>query len=150
MIINVIWDRAYKTPPFHAALHFTLFCLCNLCIQEEDCPGQEADNYVVHVLTTQMPTYVCTHRELRTMSSMQEVVLNFTITTDVLALNRHYLGVIEAQNHMGGRNSSEIHFSKLYAMTKNLELIQPKVVSASFSCSFGSSPGLYPPPAFAT
>ena len=48
------------------------------------------------------------------MPSMEEVVLNFTTTTDVLALNGHYLGVVEAHNDVGGSNGSEIHFSKLY------------------------------------
>lgn len=48
------------------------------------------------------------------MPSMEEVVLNFATTTDVLELNRQYLAVVEAQNHMGSRNSSQIHFSELY------------------------------------
>ena len=105
---------------------FTLsLTLSAICIQEEDCPGKEADNYTVHVLTAQTQSYLCTHRELRTMLSMDEVMLNFTTTTDVLALNHHYLAVVEAQNHMGGRNSSEIHFSKLYA----IELIRPNLGS---------------------
>lgn len=90
--------------------------LFDIYIQEEDCPGQEADNYTVHVLTTQTQSYLCTHTELRTLTSMDEVVLMFTTTTDTLALNNHYSGIIEAQNKMGGSNSSEIHFSKLYAM----------------------------------
>lgn len=48
------------------------------------------------------------------MFSMDNVKLKFT--TDFLEHNHHYLAVVEAQNHMGGRNSSEIHFSKLYTM----------------------------------
>lgn len=95
-----------------SSFYSTLF---DILIQEEDCPGQEADNYTVHVLTAQTQSYLCTHRVLRNVTSM-EVVLTITTTTDTLALNRHYSGIIEAQNKMGGRNSSNIHFSKLYAV----------------------------------
>ena len=44
-------------------------------------------------------------------------MLNFTTSTDVLRLNGHYLGVVEAQNDMGGSNGSEIYFSKLYVVS---------------------------------
>lgn len=101
-------------------MHSSIFEECDhtiifgICIQEENCPGQEADNYTVHILTAPTQSYLCTHTDLRTMSSMEEVVLNFT--TDFLEHNHHYLALVEAQNHIGGRNSSEIHLSKLYTM----------------------------------
>lgn len=49
---------------------------------------------------------------LTTASSIGEVVLNFTTTTDILPLNEHYLGIIEAQNEMGSRNGSGVYISK--------------------------------------
>ena len=58
---------------------------------------------------------------------MDEVVLTFTTTTDTLALNHHYLGIVEAQNDMGGRNSSDIPFSK-YTTANNLQVIPISLV----------------------
>ena len=69
------------------------------------------DDYIVHILTDRTQIYQCTHRNLTTAPSV-EVVLNFTTTTDILLLNEHYLGIVEAQNEMGSRNGSGIYISK--------------------------------------
>ena len=90
---------------------FILLCVfCNL--QGDDCPGRNVDDYIVHILTIQPHIYQCTQRNLTTASSVKEVVLTFTTTTDILPLNEHYWGVIEAQNEMGSRNGSGIYISK--------------------------------------
>ena len=70
------------------------------------------DEYIVHILTAHPQIYQCAHRDLTIGFSAEEVVLNFTATADILPLNEHYLGIIEAQNEMGSRNGSGIYISK--------------------------------------
>jgi len=69
------------------------------------------DDYICaypHCTTTDLPMYT----QFDNCIFCGKVVLTFTATTDILPLNEHYLGIIEAQNEMGSRNGSGIYISK--------------------------------------